>query len=377
MAAEDNLQDVIRCNLCETYLPPLYCDICLVSLCMACVGKHLLDGDRQHKVVPFGRRRTTCLCQNHGYICELRCEQCNIPVCAQCISLAQHELHHKTLIKVNMEIQAPATELPQLIIEDINLNNPGNNVFCSTIKFCLHDNTFWTCGAGTTISHFTLQGEWLESIETPTGNNPSDIAVKQDGCLVFSDHFDRSLWNIQTHDVLRVTGWRPRAMCTTSSNDLLVFMISDDYCSTKIGRYSGTTETQTIYSGGGNHRLYSPDPFKYICENRNLDICVADNRDRAVVVVKGDGSFRFRYIGFAIDIMSSFSFVGIATDSNCHILIADSRNECIHILDKVGHFLRYIKNCGLREPWGFCVDSSDNLFVAVRNRKVKKIRHCT
>lgn len=41
-------------------------------------------------------------------------------------------------------------------------------------------------------------------------------------------------------------------------------------------------------------------------------------------------------------------------------MAADFDNSCIHILDKDGHFLRYISNC----PWGIYVRTKDQLVVA-------------
>jgi sugar lactone lactonase YvrE len=222
------------------------------------------------------------------------------------------------------------------------------------------------------------QGSLLKSITTKSGYVPYDIAVTNSGDLVYTD-YDRTVnivKNEEVQTVIRLQNWKPERVCCTSSNDLLVMMNSDDYKETKVARYSGSTQTQTIQFDDQGHPLYSSGNIKYISENRNHDICVSDCGARAVVVVNQAGKLRFMYTGHTPAPQNNpFNPGGIATDSQSHIITSDHYNHCVHIIDQDGQFLRYI-DCGLNYPQGLCIDTNDNLFVAQsRNKQVKKIKY--
>ena len=208
-----------------------------------------------------------------------------------------------------------------------------------------------------------------------------DIAVTQSGDLVYTEYHDSSINLVrgtQIQTLITLRGWRPWGVCSTSSGDLLVIMRSDDKKPTKVVRYSGSTEKQTIQRDDQGKPLYSSTGYyKYLSENRNSDICVADCSARAVVVVSAAGTLRFRYTSHPSTPRESFRPYGITTDSQGNILTSDYDNDRIHIINEDGHLLRFIHNCGLQYPGGLCVASRDNLFVAeMTTGKVKKIMNC-
>ncbi|XP_078331536.1 uncharacterized protein LOC144625206 [Crassostrea virginica] len=527
-----SLQDLIRCDLCETPVPPKHCDICHIHLCEACVGKHRSDESKNHYIVPFKLRGITPECTKHSTeVCTQLCITCNIPVCPLCVASSEHEHHNKqdilTLFETKRELmqkdlqdleksiypeyQEAATNIPvqradvnkrskklttaldkqgealhteihtiiqgmkseidvmdaqhiaaidqqedeinhtiteitQIILDlkrlldtsDVCLvseytsrtkafrNLPAQfqvtlptftpqeinreqiyqqigslsklaityplldepriltdiQTECTDLLSvsCLSDSELWTCCLTNNILRlYNLQGELLRSIQTKSGNMPYDISVTRSGDLVYTDYGDSSINLVngtQIQRLITLRGWGPRYLCSTSSGDLLVIMDSDDDEQTKVVRYSGSTEKQSIQWDDQGKPLYTVFGYtKYLSENRNLDICVADYHAGEVVVVSAAGKLRFRYTGSPFTSQESFCPHGITTDNRANILTSDYDNNRIHIIDQNGNFLRFIHNCGLHRPRGLCVDSRDNLFVAEVFGKVEKLQY--
>jgi hypothetical protein len=244
---------------------------------------------------------------------------------------------------------------------------------------CVSKDQVWTCGDNKLMKLLNLRGELLASIQTKSGEPPGDIALTRGGYLVYTDYKNKTVNRAkdkQIQTIISSQRWGPRYICSTASDDLLVIMVSDDRKETKVVRYSGSIERQTIQFDAQGLSLYSSGyNTKYISENKNLDICVADYKSKTVVVVNQSGKLRFKYTGHPSHLKEPFDPAGITTDSQSHILIADCDNHRIHILNQDGQFLRYIHNWGLCNPWGLCVDIGDNLYVANGDNKVKRIEY--
>lgn len=274
----------------------------------------------------------------------------------------------------------PFLDEPQIVSDlrtEFWTKNKLNMVCCPT------DEQIWTCGEENLIRLYDLIGYVEFEIPTNSGNSPKGITMSTNNgyrFLAYIDCSDRTIniTNNNTYilEIIRLSGWCPISICDTSFGAFLVVLVGD-YGHTNVFRYSGTSLVQIIDITDSCPPFYGSEiSCKYICENRNFDICVSNCEHNVVVVFDIAGQIRFQYNGNPSPEQKGFWPKGITTDSQSRILIADCCIKCIHILDKDGQFLRFINNCDFKIPYAVCVDTKNNLFVAERGTGVvKKIQY--
>ena len=98
---------------------------------------------------------------------------------------------------------------------------------------------------------------------------------------------------------------------------------------------------------------------RYVCVNEtNQNICVSDFK-RGIIVLNHLGQLIVNYRGNKIICGKPFSPRGIACDRLGRILVADTDNDVVHLLESNGEFITYILSSisPISQPWGLCVDS--------------------
>ena len=211
----------------------------------------------------------------------------------------REQIHQQigSLSKLAITWQAKRRIRKPRIIKNVQTDYSGYNPLRSVS--CLSNSELWTCGTDETMRLYNLQGELLKSVKTKSKNGPQDIALTLSEDLVYTDYSNRSINLVRDTRIQMITlqGWKPLYLCSTSSDELLVIMNSDNKKETKVVRYSGSEEKQSIQWDDQFKPPYTAGYTKYLSENRNFDICVADNAANAVVVVSATGKLRFVYSG--------------------------------------------------------------------------------
>uniref|UniRef100_A0A8W8NTS0 Tripartite motif-containing protein 2 n=1 Tax=Magallana gigas TaxID=29159 RepID=A0A8W8NTS0_MAGGI len=158
----------------------------------------------------------------------------------------------------------------------------------------------------------------------------------------------------------------PQGIALSKTGGELICLWNKEIGKNSFGKVLKTNEDFEIFSDKNCPLYVCPT---YIAENGNGDICVSDVR--AVVVTDAGGMLRFRYQGNSSD--SNFDPYGICCDSSCNIIVADMKNNKLHMIDKDGAFLYYVTYEGIRMPRALCIDENNHVYVGEWNTDVIKV----
>ncbi|XP_022312161.2 uncharacterized protein LOC111117358 [Crassostrea virginica] len=251
---------------------------------------------------------------------------------------------------------------------------------------CVGDSEAWIRGNNSNITRIDIHGT-LKNTVSIIGllglYGPNGIAFTREGELIFIDSKSQTV-NIVRHgrSETLITTPQKRELCRlhcTRSGDILIHMRNIDMnlkFVNKIIRYQGQRIKQEIYNDGQGNPIFT-DKFSslFMSENNNGDICVSDTNAHNVVVVDKTGRVRFRYDGRPARRKEAFGPIGIVTDTLSQIIVADYNNNCLHILDQDGQFLRCVDDCGLEKPYGLSVDNEGRLWVGCETGNIKVIQY--
>ncbi|XP_060065852.1 E3 ubiquitin-protein ligase TRIM71-like [Ylistrum balloti] len=238
---------------------------------------------------------------------------------------------------------------------------------------CESDRVVFMDGAGHVISSLRV------------GVMIDDLVRRNDRSVVMSCFQDRSIRAIEENGNVRElvsTEFYPRGLASGSDGSLLVCLM-DQYSTsvTKTSRRmvsrldSQGQQVQVYEYMDGNKRLFTR-PYRVV-ENINGDICVTDKTSMGsgrVVVLDSLGNLKFIYDGRSVSAGERpFSPCGIVCDSYGRLLIADTNNHCIHIVDKHGQFVSFLlrKEDGITCPTSLGLNGEGQLWVGNENGQMK------
>jgi DNA-binding beta-propeller fold protein YncE len=168
--------------------------------------------------------------------------------------------------------------------------------------------------------------------------------------------------------LIRLEDWIPKGLAVTLSGDVIVCQSKETEAALKstslsrVVKYDRKGSEIRKMEFDGAKRVFRNALF--VAENRNFDVCVSDEGKHSVVVLDKLGKVQFVYKGnIKIGRYQNFNPRGIATDSQCNILISDYMNYTIHIIDQHGQFLSYLLPKKVKFPLGLSVDENDKVWV--------------
>ena len=249
------------------------------------------------------------------------------------------------------------------------------------------EGTAWICNSlSEHVFQYTKTGQCRSHIKT--GSEVGDLFVASDDTVMMSFPGQRKVKrmtpNGQITDFCGLSTY-PAGLAQTESGDILVCAME------KLGEsVRGPDSRGSIIriNSFGRKEQFDKDrqeanlfsrPIR-MAVNANKDVIVSDwtKGNDHVVSLSADGKMKWRYFGpKTIQLKEQFVPNAIACDKYGHVLIADSHNRSVHLVDKDGHFIKLLltEKEGIGEPWAVAVDSEGFLWVGNTEGNIKLFKY--
>lgn len=177
---------------------------------------------------------------------------------------------------INSPCSEPTPKKKQLMNEPLMIIYIDTGYWSCNVS-CLSDEEIWTSGMDNIIRLYNLHGDLLKSIHTKSRKLPQDITVTISDDLIYTDYSGKTVNKVQSTQIeflIRLRGWRPSGVCSTSSGELMVIMDSDGDEQTKVMRYSSSVDITNPSTSTFKNARYPSIPSGLFTLNSILDRCL-------------------------------------------------------------------------------------------------------
>ncbi|KAJ8309404.1 hypothetical protein KUTeg_014278 [Tegillarca granosa] len=276
-------------------------------------------------------------------------------------------------ISTKNNVKAQDDEIQQNVkVTSNNTEIVSKFVHCRKVDHiaALNNTCAWIAGSGY-LDLVSTNGKILRSIKI---NFPvRGMTITKDGKLLLSTEgrIKQLLDTGEVTDLVQVGRFNANGIYVSDRNEVLVCLYKDDV-GELIRRLTPEGQTiQTISHDKNGSQLFAW-PW-YIAETKEGDIWVSDYTEECIIVINNKSEPKFKYNGPShIKMDKQFYPRGMISNRLGQIVVIDRGNEAVHLVDKDGHFVKFIltKDDGLNGPYSLSQDNEGTIWVGCASRKI-------
>ncbi|KAJ8299649.1 hypothetical protein KUTeg_023709 [Tegillarca granosa] len=234
-----------------------------------------------------------------------------------------------------------------------------------------NDNLVWLAKSGEReITQATKTGNVMKTIKTDFVIN--DFAVNSSGELFMSASGTAWIKKLTKDekflDVYHIPEGYTAQGLTVTDDDQIVVCLYQLFEDSKLVQLNKDGKLQKIiqYNLDGTTPLFE-NPER-VCGNRNGDLIITQPF-KNIIILDNQGKKRSEYNGQVQCLPKRFNPQCTVTDKLSHILVSDYDNSTVHLLDKSGNFIQFIKpqTGTFSHPEGMCIDKRNKLWICSEN----------